>query len=126
MRVYVAASQHDWQRARDVMDACTRAGHTVSHDWTCEVEDHLTRPATEGELYRYATVDKRGVGRADVLLALTPERADWGCALWTELGFALARHMRCIVTGPRRDANIFSRLCERYETDAEGLDALGR
>lgn len=125
MRIYVAGSQHDWPRARHVMDELTRRGHVISHDWTCEVEDHATTPATPEELIHYAKLDLAGVQTAHIVLCLTPERKDWGRGLWTEMGIGLALNKRVIVTGPGRDWNIFASLCERYSTDEEGIGACG-
>ncbi len=99
-------------------------GVEISHDWTREVVAHQDRPASDEELRCYATLDYDGVAEADVLLALTPPYKDWGCALWTELGIALAMGKMCLVTGPLRDRNIFAHLCFRYETDDEAIAVL--
>lgn len=124
MRIYVAASQHDWQRARDAMASLRTFGHTITHDWTGEVEHHAAIAPREDELRLYAEQDFEGVRSCDAILALTPPWKSWGCGLWTELGIALAMGKLCIVTGPRCDANIFARLCTRVGTDLEGLAIL--
>lgn len=124
MKAYVAASQYDLYRARWAMDELRLAGVTISHDWTAEVEGNLGRVPDEDEMREAALNDYRGVVAADVLLVLTPVRRDWGCALWTELGIALDRHKRVIIVGPQRNRNIFARLCETYETDSDGVDAV--
>ncbi len=123
-RVYVAASQHEYQRARKAMFELRFAGCTVSHDWTLEVEAHRFIKPSEDQLFEYALSDYRGVAECDVLLVLTPEREDWGKGMWTELGIALDRFKRCIVTGPGRDSNVFTRMAERYETDQDGVEAI--
>lgn len=123
-KVYVAASQHDYLRARYAMSELKLAGFTITHDWTVEVEEHRDRPGSDDELYEAAQLDFRGVVDCDVLLVLTPVRQDWGCAMWTELGIALDRLKRCIITGPQRDRNIFARFGERYEYDRDGIDCI--
>lgn len=105
------------------MDALTRNGHVISHDWTIEVEEHASTPATHEELQVYAKMDRAGVQTAHIVLCLTPDRDDWGCALWSELGMGVVLGKRVIVTGALRDRNIFASLCERYATDEEGIGA---
>jgi hypothetical protein len=122
LRVYVAASQHEYKRARAAMFELRFAGCTISHDWTLEVGNY---PATsDDQKHEAAIADYRGVVECDVLLVLTPEREDWGCAMYTELGIALDRFKRCIIVGPQRERNIFAYLCERYVTDQDGIDAI--
>jgi hypothetical protein len=123
-RVYVAASQHEYKRARAAMFELRFAGCTITHDWTLEVEAHRYIEPSEVELQRYALADYRGVVDCDVLLVLTPERPDWGKGMHTELGIALDRHRRIVVTGPGRCSNVFMYLCERYATDQDGIDAI--
>lgn len=122
VKVYVAASQHEYQRARKAMFELRFAGCEITHDWTVEVGDF---PATtDDDRYEAARADFIGVVQADVILLLTPDRPDWGCAMYTELGIGLALDRRCIIVGPQRDRNIFAYLCERYETDQDGIDAI--
>ena len=125
MKAYVAASQYDLHRARWAMDELRLAGIDITHDWTQEVESNAGKTITDDECREAALNDYKGVVNCDVLLVLTPVRRDWGCAMWTELGIALDRHRRIVVVGPQRNRNIFGRvLCETYETDAEGVDAI--
>ena len=124
MRVYVAASQHDWLRARRVMRDLEAAGLTVSHDWTIQVEEHLGQDPDEDTKRWCAEMDYQGVRDADALLVLTPLWKQWGAGLWTELGIALAMGKLIVVTGPRRDSNIFTQLAVRVSSDQDGIMTL--
>jgi hypothetical protein len=120
VNVYVASSQHEHARAQAVMARARAAGCTVTHDWTVEV---TTTPATtDAERYDAACADHMGVVDADAIIVLGPERKDWGCAMWTELGIALAMGKLCIVVGGER--NIFSHLCIRALNDDVALQIL--
>lgn len=100
------------------MEILKRLGCSITHDWTLEGFDH---EPTEAELRTYADLDIDGVRRADVLLVLTPERHDWGCGMWAELGIATALGKRIIVAGPQRDRCIFALKATRVESDIEGV-----
>jgi hypothetical protein len=124
-RVYVAAAQEDWPRARAAMHVLRAAGCIITADWTDEVESHVGAPATTAQLREYGRRDRDGVRSAHIVLCLTPDSKDKGCGLYGELAIGVDRGKRVIVTGPNRDRSIFAHLeeAERYETDLEGVAA---
>lgn len=122
-RVYVAAAQEDYLRARAAIELITKLGGVVTHDWTYEVEVSRDRPPSPAERATYARLDLDGVHSADVVLCLTPETPAHGCGLYAELGMGVALRKRVIVTGTLRARCIFAELAEMYRTDVEGVAA---
>jgi hypothetical protein len=120
VNVYVASSQHECDRASAFMAQARAAGCEVSHDWTVEVTG--SPAATDAARFRAAALDYVGVRDAEAVIILGPTRDDWGCAMWTELGIALACGKLCIVVNGGR--NIFSHLCIRALDDSEALKIL--
>lgn len=125
MRIYVAGASLEWRRCRRMMIALRGQGHQITHDWTIEVEKHISEPAKPEELGEYAWLDKRGVELADELVLLVPNGAQTTGA-WAEFGMAIEMGIRVRASGPRA-ACVFLHLpcCETYDSDEGLLGALG-
>lgn len=115
MRVYVATKFEAKDRARRVMRALEDAGHEITHDWTREEDG-------DGEdfLRACALADLAGVLSSDALVLLV-EPGMRGA--FVELGAALARGVRVVVSG--ETPCIFASLADaRVPNDDEVAGAL--
>lgn len=120
MRVYVAASSQEVDRARYAMRAVERAGCELTHDWTQDL-------AAVGCAQGYALPSRRrreiaerdlmAIRRADVLWLLIPETRTAGA--WAEWGYAWAVCPTLIASGCERDeAPLFIELADHvFRTD---------
>lgn len=110
MRIYVAGSSKERERARRAMRAVREMGHAVSHDWLSVIE--RAGAANEGlsieAQLRVAAGDLAAVDQSHLLWLLAPETESRGA--WVEYGYALALGVQCIVSGPESGRSIFSRL----------------
>ena len=88
MKVYVAASSKEIDRAERVIAALRKAGVVVTHDWPAEMRKHpadheldddVLLPELERDL-------QKGVRPADLVLVLAPQQPTQGA--WVELGAA--------------------------------------
>lgn len=124
MKIYVAASSKEIPRARAVMDALEKVGHTITHDWTTSV-DMYRDDVTESQLTVCAIDDYYGVVWADCLLLLAPMTPSTGS--WVELGLALAANKRVIVAGGNAKQCIFFSHpdVEWFPTDERAATFLG-
>jgi hypothetical protein len=130
LSVYVAgASSERAERAQPVIGALSKAGFTITHDWTAAVDMHGANnehgTLTPEELAACAHADLWGVKAADVFVLLAPQKASTGA--WAELGVALMSGCRVYVAG-KCEQCIFTWLpqCERFETDAELVEFLSK
>ncbi|KRB45038.1 nucleoside 2-deoxyribosyltransferase [Terrabacter sp. Root181] len=90
MKVYVAGQLRDTQAVRAVQREIEHAGHTLTHDWTHDLElsdGYADQPARSAEIAR---TDLSGVMTADAVVVLASS-AEPGRGLFVELGAALAR-----------------------------------
>jgi hypothetical protein len=120
VRVYVAASSSQIDRAKDAMRILAEAGHEVTSDWTRTIEDRgEANPADASfeERRDWAAEDVRGVAVCDVLWLLMPsDRPSFGAGV--EFGFALGDGaIRTVVSG-LCEASIFTALADAcYDRD---------
>ena len=121
MRVYVAASSSQIDRAKDAMRILAEAGHEVTSDWTRMIEDRgEANPADASLEERRAWSEEdlyRGVARCDALWLLMPsDRPSFGAGV--EFGFALGDGaIRTVVSG-LCEASIFTALADAcYDRD---------
>jgi hypothetical protein len=126
VRIYVAASSEELNRAKGVMERLERLGHTVTKDWVIEVEQVGTanpRDATADQRAAWAQEDLDGVAQADLVWLLMPTGHSVG-AFW-EAGYAQAMHKRLIVSGDHQ-RSIFPATAHRcFDTDEEALKYIG-
>jgi hypothetical protein len=101
MKVYIAGSSREIERARSAMAAVRVMGHIITHDWTADL-DAVGRPDHElsrEECQPYAIRDLEAVASAEVFLFLHPVTESTGA--WTELGYALrCRNDRYVLGRP--------------------------
>lgn len=122
MRVYVAASSKQLDRARAAMAQLRAAGHTVTHDWPTIIEARGTAnplDATDDERWDWAIDDLEGVKAADVLWFLVP--AEEGAGAFVELGYALAIKKPVICSGAYA-RSIFTAMTVCYDRDDLAFD----
>lgn len=104
------------------MDILSRAGHTVTHDWTREAVDpewDLDRQAAY--LQRCGAADFEGVVRADALVLVNhPASRD----AMAEFGIALGRGLDVFVLYPARRASVFFHRAHLCNTIPELLEEL--
>lgn len=99
------------------------AGCVITLDWLAEVE--AAGVSDDGlndcDRRRYARADLDAIDRADVVWLLA---APYGRGSWVELGYALSRQKRVIVSGPEARRSIFCALAIERATDNLGLECL--
>jgi nucleoside 2-deoxyribosyltransferase len=122
VRIYVAASSDQLERAKAAIEALQANGHVVTHDWTIAVEEHGTanpRDATVEQRAAWATDDLTGVHDADILWLLMPGQGGFGAAV--ELGYALAHGRPIVVSGGDPMRSIFTAFATVYDRDDQAL-----
>lgn len=120
--IYVAGSSREAALVAAYMDGLRAAGWIVTVDWPAAV---AASPVPDHELplevqQAHARWDLAGVASAQVLWLVGPSTPSVGA--YVELGFALARGVRVVASGPQ---SLFTSLAaERYATHAEAFAAL--
>lgn len=94
MRVYVATKYELKDRAREEMLRLSRAGHSITYDWT------LPEPPTVEQ----AILDLRGVLDADVVVFIFEEERKYAGSL-VELGIALGAGKPVYIIGYALDGH---------------------
>lgn len=128
LRVYVAGSSAELDRARRVMDALRLEGVEVVSTWLASIE--AAGAANEGlaadARQHAAETCLQEVASADVLLLLVPEGPS-GIGCGVELGYAMAWRGKTIVAAGRTERTIFAALCdEEHVSDAGAIAAVLR
>lgn len=124
LRVYVAASSRELERAKWAMAQIRAMGHEISHDWVrCVEEEGEANPsaATLDQCEKWAWDDLEGVENADVIWLLMPDAGGFGAGV--ELGYAIGmdREIRIVASGPTR-CSIFTALADAcYPNDEDAL-----
>lgn len=121
MRIYLAGGSLELLLCAQYIDALRAAGHVITYDWT----QSFTGKHTLQEDHDQALADLNAVLSADVVWILVP--ADKSEGSHFEMGAALARGIRTIVSGPHLCAQhrIFPLLAaERYETHEAAFASL--
>lgn len=93
MRIYVASSYHRKDDVRNLILQLKRARHTITFDWTTDVDQVLTIGAEAAALKDYW-----GVVTAEMIIVLHDDR---GRGMGTELGVAVANFKKIIVVGSK-------------------------
>lgn len=125
MKVYVAASSNETERAEQWIDALRRAGVEVTSTWVEEVKAHgggNPPGASTKERQQWARDDLYGVESADILWVLVPKDKSHGA--FTELGYALRANKDVITSGPASPPSIFLDLTEQHKTDLEAYTSI--
>lgn len=122
LRVYVAASGTDLERAARWMEALRRAGVEVVSTWVENVLKWggVSNPVDQPEAHRaLADAQAAEVVRADILWLLMPPSSSHG-ALW-ELGRADALGKATVVSGAGVARSIFTARALRFEDDLDAF-----
>jgi nucleoside 2-deoxyribosyltransferase len=126
VRVYVAGSSGQIERAKSAIAALRERGHIVTHDWPVLVErvGSANPPdASSADRTDWATDDLKGVHDADVFWLLMPSTDGFGAAV--ELGYALAHGRPVVVSGGTPSRSIFTELATwMFDRDDQALDEL--
>lgn len=132
MKVYIACSSQEPERARWAMDAVRRLGCEVAHDWLRAIEEDGA--ANEG-LDSEARLDRSAeclealddLGDEDVFWLLVPVTNSAGA--WAEFGYVLARERHCdmyelpeiVVSGSAVESSIFTAQADAFDCDDNAL-----
>lgn len=122
LKVYVAASSKQLDRAKAAMQLLRLAGHSIAHDWVTEVEavGSANPPdATNDERWDWAIDDLAGVKAADVVWFLVPDTE--GAGAFVELGYALAIEKPVICSGLYQ-RSIFTAMAVCYDRDDQAFE----
>ena len=130
MRIYVASSSRECDRAERVMNELRAAGHQISWDWIPGVRAAFAAGIDEAKAddthaFEAALADMNGVVTADVLVFLAP--TDTSKMAWAELGCAMGRGITVIVAHDdpaKRNQSIVTRLAHARVADAEICGAI--
>ena len=108
MKIYVAASSKELERAERIMAALRARGHEITFDWTVPIRERAARGEPDAKLSItergfYAFKDTNGIEDADLFWQLIPTTESAGA--WWELGYATGlrngkvKHPHVIVSG---------------------------
>lgn len=128
-RVYVAGSSHELGRVKGAIRAVRRivGPDAITADWTttfATATPGADQHVSDREALASAIADLHGVSEAHLVWFLAPLQSR---GAWVELGYAIARRVTLVVSGPLCRASIFTRLAdELHETDMGGLYAVAR
>ena len=127
LKVYVAGSSAEVERAERVIASLRAMGHVVTFDWTRSVREYRSQGYRDADLdddrcAMIASEDLDAVRRADALLFLSPEEPTTGA--WVELGCALnLANMAILVSGKTARNFLFTRLADYIFDDDEAAIA---
>jgi hypothetical protein len=124
--VYVCAASSEAARAARAMDAVRAAGFDVAHDWLAAIvaAGVAANPpdASRDQRARWGADCLYAVRAADAVWLLAPDAPTAGA--WIEFGYALARGLPTVVSGPNCAASIFCALASEVATDDQALAML--
>ena len=123
MRIYLAGGSSERAMCAEYMRKLRAVGHVITYDWTESAG--WTRKFSPEEDRAQARADFDAVISADVVWILVPEQKSEGSHF--ELGAALSRGIRTVVSGPhlRAQHRIFTMLAhESYESHDEAFCAM--
>lgn len=125
MKIYIAASSNELDRAEYWMNLCESAGISITYNWVLAIKAAGTTNAglTHADRLKYSGADLRGVWAADIFWLLYPEGPpSFGAAF--EAGYAArcaeTADRLCVASGTTGHSIFLSRLVERA-TDVEAF-----
>lgn len=125
MKIYVAASSAEIDRAERMISRLKAAGHEITEDWTVTIRTvGLANQGLSPERRREcADADFKGVASADRVVILVPRAPVVTQGAWWEGGVADALEIPTLAVGRKedRDRNIFLSRCREVDTDDEVL-----
>jgi hypothetical protein len=105
MKVYVAASFGEKERAREMMTRLRREGVIITFDWTtCDSTPYKDAKDYHNYMQDCAFHDLRGVQECNVLVALA---SPVGKGMYCEMGAALAHRRPVVLVGGSDIVNVF-------------------
>jgi nucleoside 2-deoxyribosyltransferase len=125
VKVYVAGSSAELERAQRWIDALRAEGWTVTSDWPAviaSVGDANPRDASVADRRMWSHDDLRGVDNADVVWLLAP-KVGTARGAYFELGYAMACGKHIISSGDTLQS-IFLAHTREYATDEAAFDAI--
>lgn len=127
LKLYIAASSAEMDRARAAINAATYSGFEVVSTWldvVANVGDANPQTATRDERHRWASQDLGEVDSCDALWFLVPSESVATRGAWGELGFAYATGKAIVCSGTNTTQSIFTALGEEFESDLAALQYL--
>ena len=104
MNCFVSTKFEQRDQAKAFMLKLEAAGHSVTHDWTTETADNLTRDEFVPTMQRFANDDIEGVRRAEVLILINQPNCR---GAYVEDGIAIALGKPVIVIHAERGEHVF-------------------
>ena len=127
LAVYVAGSSSERSRVHAAMDSVRDAGLELTLDWLAAIDRvgaaSPTDPAVRADAAR---ADLDAIDRADVVWLLAPHPGSTSTGAWTELGYALAKGKRVVVSGDATRSIFVSGAEAEVATDGDALALLRR
>lgn len=135
MKIYVAASSQEIERARQVTqwlhEFSTRLEPgeelILTHDWVQIIDERGdANPVDAGftERYQYAMADLVGVRNADVLWLLLPDAEKHSVGCYWEAGYADALGKDIIISGGEPLRSIFTTRGKYHDRDFAAFEAV--
>lgn len=124
MKLYVAGASREIALVESYVHRVREAGAVITYDWCAAMraETRADHAIPSDELQVYATNDLSGIAHADSFWLLAPEEPSLGC--WTELGYALARGRRVVVSGPWQRCIFAHRAEHKFSAHDDALSFL--
>lgn len=129
MKIYVAGSSRELDRARAAIAACRARGWQVTGDWPAEIDraGRANRGLSLAERRGAAVSCLHGVRQADALWLLVPGEDVPSAGCWVELGVALEAGPRiAIVASGDTERSVFCAGTIETTDDQAALEALAR
>jgi hypothetical protein len=123
MKIYLAGASKELDTCKHYIERLKLLGHTITHDWTKEVEANGDANPTNATLEgcrKWSNADFEGVYKANIVWLLYPENNSAGC--WIEYGYALGIGRSVIVSGNWKKSIFSSLAFERYTNHELALD----
>jgi hypothetical protein len=123
MKIYLAGASKELDTCKNYIEQLKLLGHTITHDWTKEVEANLDanpREASLEDMRKWSDNDFQGVYFANFVWLLVPNNNSAGC--WIEYGYALGIGRNVIVSGDWRKSIFSSMSYKRYATHELALE----
>lgn len=87
MTIYLAGPSAAWKHCREIMECLRGWGHTISYDWTGDVEHAPSRNPSIKDMAGFAATDLyQGVDKADLVICVVAGAATIGA--WFEVAWA--------------------------------------
>ena len=125
MKLYLCGGSSELDLVSEHMGLLRAMGHEITHDWTATIRavgDANPRNARHKKRLGWSAEDLDGIDRADLVWAMLPAKASFGCAF--ESGFAIGSGKTVIMSGDWR-ASIFSaQASARFNEHAHAIEWL--